>query len=108
MSFDISQAADSIIKARITAKLQTEEARGNREVAMAMVSADFKKRTSDIVRGWRERVADLEAEPDGAIKNAAAIRYLKKCIEEHSPGKSAPAETGEPDNGSHPPRIAVT
>lgn len=80
----VQQVIKNRMEALIARALQTDEAQGNREIAVAMVLAEVQKENSDRVRRWRERVVELESEPDGAAQHEHSIGYLKDCIAKYS------------------------
>lgn len=78
---------DAFIQERMRQLLETDEDREKREAGYARASAAFARAIADQVQEYRERIARMEAEPDGAVRNASAIRFHQAWVDENAPAE---------------------
>lgn len=83
-------AVHAIIQERMRQLLETDEDREKREAGYARASAAFARAIADQVQEYRERIARMEAEPDGAVRNASAIRFHQAWVDENAPAEDEP------------------
>ena len=81
MALDISASINAMVNARMARINESAEERELREQAYGMLSAEFNRVIADQVLEYQERINALESVPDGANKNANAIRFYQNWID---------------------------
>lgn len=97
------EAIQALVRARMRLAMKTDEDREERSARVARSQAALARVIDEQIRDYRGRIARMEAEPDGAVRNASAIRFHQTWIDENTSPEDEPkllADEGDPDHRS--------